>query len=845
MEGYKRFQDEFHKICKEQKDKIAITYYRKKGRVEECSYPEMEKRVVAIVDHYKKMGICRGDRVAVLIPLCTNAYLDILALAYMGATSVILDINLHEKELIRILEDADVSCVITVQSIYEEKLQKINTPVLSIEDQGAWYRETEITHAKDPDYEAIAILYSSGTTSQAKGVVIGYEQELNAMDRLLEVVGTTDIRYLMLFPNSHVSGFTDFMVLLLRGGTLATMEEASATQIVKGFHMYRPNTFGMVPKVWESFKNKIEESIREKGRIKSKMIFAMLRFCGGLRRVTGINLGRSLFKSVNEQVFGGNLKQAHFGGGKAIPEVSRFFWDMGFDFFDFYASTEMNIPITVTDGRKYMSSVGNVKASPNTEIRIWNPDVNGIGEIQVKSNMMMQGYFRSPELTEQAYEGEFFKTGDYGKIVNDELYITGRIKESIHLKNGEKVSPEDVENAYLEFLQQDIEFAVVGIEDEESYDQICVFVEGKMGQYDDEFNFVNRKVLSNYQYKKIVYVDSLPKTSVGKVKRYQLKRQFADGQIHTNELSEKKQFSKKNPMEWLINTLKKYTEVSAILPEHRLSEDLSIDSLSLFELCVEVENAFRISVAEYFNEDISVQELLEIINGVGEIKKQSEKFDYSKYPVERKRKDWKRYDKFCKWTRKNYTLIVSGVENIRGGENYIFTPNHESHLDSMWIMSCLPEQIQKEVCSMAADYLFERGIYRVGTRIVGAIPVNRTGNTSTAMKRIYELIKNENKSLMIHPEGTRTRNGELGEFKIGAAELAIKTGVKIIPVGITGAREIYPPERKLPKTKKGQNGNKSPLHISFGNPIDPSDFDNVFDLTKIIREQVIKLTAKG
>ena len=121
--------------------------------------------------------------------------------------------------------DADVSSVITVQSIYEEKLQKLDVSVFEASDACLVLKDMQMTHPCDPDYEAIAILYSSGTTSQAKGVVIGFEQEINAMDYLLKVVGTTDIRYLMLFPNSHVSGFTDFMVLLLRGGTLSTMEE--------------------------------------------------------------------------------------------------------------------------------------------------------------------------------------------------------------------------------------------------------------------------------------------------------------------------------------------------------------------------------------------------------------------------------------------------------------------------------------------------------------------------------------------------------------------------------------------------------------------------------------------
>ena len=125
---------------------------------------------------YAQYGIRRGDRVAVLIPLSTNAYIDILALASMGVTSVVLDINLHEQELHRILEDADVSCVITVPSLYEEKLKLVDIPVLDSSDSALPIYWKEIRNVIDPDYNALAILYSSGTTSTAKGVVIGYEK---------------------------------------------------------------------------------------------------------------------------------------------------------------------------------------------------------------------------------------------------------------------------------------------------------------------------------------------------------------------------------------------------------------------------------------------------------------------------------------------------------------------------------------------------------------------------------------------------------------------------------------------------------------------------------------------
>lgn len=848
MESYIKFQNQFHEICRVQREKIAITYYRKDGAIEECDYVQMEKRVTGIVSRYMERGILRGDRVAVLIPQCTNTYLDSLALAYLGATAVVLDVNMHEKELERILVDADVSCIITNQLICDGKLKNNNLPIINLEDDAKWLRESDIVHTNDPDYEAMAILYSSGTTSQAKGVVIGYEQEFIAMDRLLDVVGTTEIKYFMLFPNSHISGYSDFLALTMRGGGLATMEDASITQILRGFQLYRPNTFGMIPKVWEAFKNKIEENIREKGKVTSAILFLLMDICGWVRKYTGINLGRIVFKSINKQVFGGELVQVHFGGGKSNVNVYRFYWNTGYDVYDFYASTEGNIPITVTQGNKYMESVGNINAYPGICIRIWNPNENGEGEIQIKSNALMKGYFRSPELTQQSFQDGFFKTGDYGKIVKNELYITGRIKECIHLTNGEKVSPEDIEATYKELLDKNIEFAVVGVEDGENYEKVCLFIEGEEGKYDDDFKRVNKEVISYYRFKKMMYVDSFPKTSVGKIKRYQLKKLYEDNMTCFERIDNDSDNSRNEMIidkkEWLINKLGEYTDVSEISVEHMIIADLAIDSLNIFEICVDIEKAFGMKAENVFVSDISVGQLLDAISNNGQLNCKAEIYDYTKYPEERTKKDYMKFEKFCKWTKSKYNFSCSGIENIIEGKNYIFAPNHESYMDGMWIFSCMPKSVQDNLCTMAVDFLFENKKFATGTRMLGAVPVHREGNTSTAMKRIYKLILEENKSLLIHPEGTRSRDGKLGEFKIGVGELAIKTGTNIIPVAICGAGKIFPPHLKKPNIKKDKEGNKLSLHIAFGAPIDVTGFKDAVLLTAEVRENVKNMIEK-
>lgn len=577
MEGHIQLQQDLRLICQKSKDKIAITFYRKNGTVQEIAYSTLWTIVSERMEMYKLRGFLRGDRVAVLVPLCSDAYIDLLALACIGVTAVILDINLPTQELLRLLNDADVSAIIMTNDLFQSKMTAVEVAVFSHDANCELLAEHGIHHAKDPDFEAIAILYSSGTTSKAKGVVIGYAEERIALDRLLKVVGTSDIRYLMLFPNSHVSGFTDAMVLLLRGGALATMEDASAVQLLKGFQAYKPNSFGMIPKVWETFKNKIEDGIRQKGDAKSKTIFRLIELCGKLRKATGINLGRKLFQSINDEVFGGALENVHVGGGKSNPEVMRFFWNLGYNCFDFYASTEANIPILVTDGRKYMSSLGNITAFDGIDIRIWNPDENGIGEIQVKSDTMMRGYFRNEELTREAFEDGYFKTGDYGKIEGGELYITGRIKESIHLKNGEKISPDDAEEVYRKYLPTDLEFAIAGVPDGDTYDQMCMFVVEKAGAIDNMIVEINKRLSMNYQCHKVEYVSFLPKTSVGKIKRFELRKNYVGGD---SKKTDKLCFDDKAPDEArLIELISHYTDVNSITMDSQLTSNLGMDSL--------------------------------------------------------------------------------------------------------------------------------------------------------------------------------------------------------------------------------------------------------------------------
>ncbi|MCQ2509250.1 MAG: AMP-binding protein [Lachnospiraceae bacterium] len=820
MDAYLQFQKDLHEISKNCGDRIAITYIKKNGTLEELSYIQMKEKVLERAKTYESRGIRRGDRIAVLIPICPDAYLSILTLAYMGVTSVILDCNLHKEELGRLLEDADVSGIITTYSLFETKMAEVKVAAYSESSQALAWNHEELHHPSDPDYEAIAILYSSGTTSNAKGVVIGYEQEMRAMDRLLEVVGTTDIRYLMMFPNSHVSGFTDALVLLLRGGTLATMEESTATQLVKGFQIYKPNTFGMVPKVWETFKGKIEDGIRAKGKIQSKVLFGLVSLCGKLRKTTGINLGRKLFASINQEVFGGNLQNIHTGGGKANPEANEFFWNLGFDVYDFYASTEANIPIMVAKSTDQpLAGMGKPTALKGIDIRIQNPDATGVGEIQVKSDTMMRGYFRNPELTTDAYEDGYFKTGDYGKLENGEIFITGRIKDSIFLKNGEKVSPDDIEAMYRKYLPEEIDFSVAGVADDQGYSHVEVFVAGVKGQYDQLFRKINKQMSENYRFKELTYVESLPKTSVGKVKRYLLIKETGSKDGENIRLREK--FSLEILQEILLSQASSNVNtgdgsIENLTMNDRLAEDLGMGSLAFFEIVSELESRYHVELAYELDGIKTVGDLFALVeNKLDSDVTDSKRRGQQEYPAPRSRWLLFQYRMWIRLMHVFYRIKIQGKENIPE-EHVILCSNHFNYFDPFWLLAGLDLKkcdMNDFVCAVAQER-FEEKQSRYYIQLLGGIPVNRTGNTIPAMQRLITCAS-EGKNVILFPEGARSRDGGMLLIKSGVGKIALESGTNILPIRIDGGFEIWPRHKNLPSLFNWKRMRRHKLTVTY------------------------------
>ncbi len=852
---YSDFINKIDEVIYKYLDKTAFYYMKNDGNAEKISYSRAGQFFNDIDGLLKKYNIHKNERIALIMPHSAYAVLTGIALTYAGITIVLIDASLPKEEINRLITFSEVEAVFTVKQIYKDLSNEVIKAIpcfdtghgLSIMPLNSLegYNKEKVYGTKT-DSDIIAILYSSGTTGEMKGIMITYESVLKAKEVFIKLSGLKYyMSYLLVLPFNHIAGFTGAMTFFLTGCEIGFIEDLNASKLQKGLLEFQPYYFAMVPKVFEVMEQKIRKIIHDKGRMVEIGINVLLNLSAFSRKYIGINIGRKMFKNITKQIFGENIYGVGVGASPCKKETTEFFLNLGLEWSNLYATTETGVPITATGiYDKYpVGTVGNVKRNEGIDIKILNPDSNGIGEIVVKSELMMKGYFKRSDLTKIVFEDDYFKTGDYGYIdKNDYLYITGRIKESIVLQNGKKVSPQDVDDYYYKKVSN-YDIASRGIaDDKEQYDTIHMFVlnkgysENVRQEIIDEFKQISKDAPSMYKLSDIHFVDEIPRTSIGKVKRYCLKIE--------NKYSQKQHIESKSAnksiYEEICTMILTYGNIDAgkISENMRIKEDIGIDSLNIFEICVAIDEKYNISLESYLHENMTVGEIVSMIENEKNENYKSE--EMTKYPLKRTDKDYKSFDKFMKISNMVYNIEVVGKERLEPDKNYIFCPNHESHFDGMWVVGSLDDNIKHSICSVAVDYLFEKKIYRKGLIRMGGIPVHRSGNTTTAVKRAYECITKEGYSLLIHPEGTRTRNGELGAFKQGAAKLSVDSGVEIVPVCISGAYEIFPPCRKIPRIFDFKHMRKYKLKIQFGHPVNPEDKTSE-EITNELRSQIVKM----
>jgi long-chain acyl-CoA synthetase len=232
----------------------------------------------------------------------------------------------------------------------------------------------------------------------------------------------------------------------------------SLKAVLKNLQLYKPVYIYIVPAFFELFYSGVWKNVRKQG--KEKLVNKMIKISNGLRKA-GIDMRGVFFKQITDS-FGGNLKKIVCGGAPIRPEIGKFFGDIGIWVIGGYGITDCSPLVSVNDeSANDYHTVG--RRLPCIEWRVSDPNEEGIGEIQVKGDVVMLGYYKQPEKTDEVLKDGWFSTGDYGFITEEDwLVITGRKKNIIILSNGKNIYPEEIEN-YIMQIDYVTEVVVSGI----------------------------------------------------------------------------------------------------------------------------------------------------------------------------------------------------------------------------------------------------------------------------------------------------------------------------------------------------------------------------------------------
>jgi long-chain acyl-CoA synthetase len=537
----------FHITASHYPDKKGFTAFHK-DREESYTFGQIEEHVNRISQHLLMKGVKKGDPVVLTgknSPRWAMAYLSIVEI---GAVAVPIDYQLDMATINRLIKFVDADFVFIDSEKYDlvDKRKVGVKEIISLEESKANYI-MDLTYRWEKKYEGpaytdlMAILYTSGTTGNEKGVMLTHENfisdAIQATHRDFLGPVPEDVWYALL-PLHHSYCFTAvFVESLLNGGTCVFAANLAVGSMMKDLHDGGVTILMGIPLLYNKLLKGLMKQVRSKGLAIHFYVGFMMRISGFFKKYLKINLGRKLFKTL---LIKANLYKVRFlicGAGPLAPETFRRYQELGLDFVQGYGMTETSPISTLNPLSNFkVKSVG--KVFPKVDMIILDPNEEGIGEIALKGNICCQGYYKNEEATRELFTQDgYLKTGDMGYLDRDNyLYLTGRAKSLIVTEGGKNVFPEEIEDHFQ--LYQQIEQIMIrsyimnretrseGIEmvvypSEEHYRSLGVFDEEKVKE--DMINAVkevNRELLSYKRISRIRIVNEpLAMTTTKKIKR--------------------------------------------------------------------------------------------------------------------------------------------------------------------------------------------------------------------------------------------------------------------------------------------------------------------------------------
>ena len=447
----------FDITCKRYPDNRCFTAFSPEDIT--LTYTQAREKIIGVANYLAVKGVKHGDKVAVSGKNSPEWAIAYLAILYVGATVIPLDYQLKDEEIDFLLTFAGVQYLF----IDAERINDIDSKgtvglleKISLEVGHADYIFNKMAE-KSPkrkgasENDLAAILFTSGTTGNPKGVMLTHANLVSdcflAQD--LMTLYPTDIFYALLPIHHSYTMLAVFIEAISVGAEIVFGKKLIVSQILKELKRGNVTMFLAVPMLFNKMLKGLMNGIKEKGVVVYGLIRFLMGISGLIKKVFKVNPGHKMFNGLLAKLSLDKIRICISGGGPLPSSTFKMFNQLGIDFVQGYGLTETSPIITLNPIYAYIeTSVG--KILPRTEMKLIDVDEKGIGEIVVRGPMVMQGYYKNKEATDEILAADgWLRTGDVGYIDADNyVYLTGRKKSLIVTEGGKNVFPEEIEDAF-------------------------------------------------------------------------------------------------------------------------------------------------------------------------------------------------------------------------------------------------------------------------------------------------------------------------------------------------------------------------------------------------------------
>ena len=547
-------QDMLLKAAEKYPNKIAIEDLTKYP-IYKATYSELVDYTIKFGKSLQRLGLKPHEHIAVIGENRVQWAITYLTAMMYDFVIVPVDKGLTQDDILNIIHDSESSALVfsgSFAELFDEKkeiLGKVKSYISmdSKKKEDDFYSMNEMiknesaskTHLPKIKFDEVAeIIYTSGSLGRAKGVMLSqWNLAANLMAMRKMIIIEPKDRFLGVLPMHHTYQCTCGFLCPLYSGSSVHFARSLKT-IPEDMKKTKPTILLGAPLLYNKMYNKIMKAASEK-KIKSLLLNTMFSLSNFTDKFGWKNSRKILFSKIHKTL-GGSMRLLIAGGAAPDLKVSKFFREVGFNFVQGYGLTETS-PILALNRLEQFKDESAGLPLDGVEIKINDPDKNGIGEIYTRGPNIMLGYYKNAQITKDAFEDNWFKTGDLGHIDEDGfLFICGRKKNVIIANNGENVFPEEIEDI-LNRNQFVLECMVYGEEDEKHDERIAALIVPDTSAFieysqknnvqitpelidqiiSDAVKESNRQLTTYKQIKKFyVHEHELEKTTTQKVKRY-------------------------------------------------------------------------------------------------------------------------------------------------------------------------------------------------------------------------------------------------------------------------------------------------------------------------------------